>query len=298
MSEFNGRKLGALISPPDERDYPVSSYVGIEENFPEEYIIPNLVEVYDQGNTAKCVAYSLAWIKASQEVKERGKYIPMSYDFIYSNRYPGQDSYRLLDFEGSYPRDLIKNLKNDGVCERELFTTNLPWEIAIMRITNEMRENAKQYKIRTYLRLYSNNEMKTALMKLGALSISIPITPKFVGDYNEMIDWDYVQKYRKGNHMVTIIGWEKKNNIEYWIGVNSWGFDWGNYDGLFYLPFGYPVNEAWSLTDEIVTHWAEKYWNYLNENGVKIYEKNYDAKITRGETFALLARYLGYKEQE
>jgi C1A family cysteine protease len=200
-----------------------------------------------------------------------------------------------MSFEGTYPRDLIKNLQKDGVCEKRLFETSIPWDTAIMHITDEIRENAKQYKIKTYLRLYSDSEMQTALMKLGALSVSIPITPKFIGDYNEMIDWEYVQKNRKGNHMVTIIGWEKKNGTNYWVCVNSWG-NWGNYDGLFFLPFGYPINEAWSLTDEIVVHWAEKYWEYLNQNGVIIFEKDYDVQITRGQVFALLARYLGFQE--
>ncbi|PNT94136.1 peptidoglycan recognition protein family protein [Clostridium thermosuccinogenes] len=44
------------------------------------------------------------------------------------------------------------------------------------------------------------------------------------------------------------------------------------------------------------THWAEKYWNYLNDIGVKIYDKRYDDAMTRGEVFALLARIKGFKE--
>ena len=37
-------------------------------------------------------------------------------------------------------------------------------------------------------------------------------------------------------------------------------------------------------------HWAEKYYQYLNENGVIIYEKRFDDPATRGEVFALLSR--------
>lgn len=39
-------------------------------------------------------------------------------------------------------------------------------------------------------------------------------------------------------------------------------------------------------------HWAEEYYTYLNENGVEIKEKRFDDKISRGESFALLARLL------
>jgi hypothetical protein len=39
------------------------------------------------------------------------------------------------------------------------------------------------------------------------------------------------------------------------------------------------------------SHWADEYWNYLNELGVMLTEKRYDEPMTRGEVFATLARY-------
>ena len=37
-------------------------------------------------------------------------------------------------------------------------------------------------------------------------------------------------------------------------------------------------------------HWADKYYSYLNDNGVKVFEKRYDDNITRAEFMTLLYR--------
>jgi len=39
-------------------------------------------------------------------------------------------------------------------------------------------------------------------------------------------------------------------------------------------------------------HWAEEYWEKLNNMGVIVHEKRFDDGITRGEVFALLVRLL------
>lgn len=40
------------------------------------------------------------------------------------------------------------------------------------------------------------------------------------------------------------------------------------------------------------THWAEKYWNALNDMGLVVNEQRFDDSITRGEVFALLYRLM------
>lgn len=44
-------------------------------------------------------------------------------------------------------------------------------------------------------------------------------------------------------------------------------------------------------------HWAKKYYNYLNDNGLTIHEERFDDGVTRGELFALLARQNGFKDE-
>ena len=47
---------------------------------------------------------------------------------------------------------------------------------------------------------------------------------------------------------------------------------------------------------KVAEHWAEKYWKFLNENGVIVHDKRFDDKITRAEVMTLLARIKGIKE--
>jgi N-acetylmuramoyl-L-alanine amidase len=60
----------------------------------------------------------------------------------------------------------------------------------------------------------------------------------------------------------------------------------------FYEAYGVPYTEE----NIPQPHWAEKYYNYLIEKGIKISDKRFDDKISRGEVFALMARQLGYEE--
>jgi len=43
-------------------------------------------------------------------------------------------------------------------------------------------------------------------------------------------------------------------------------------------------------------HWAQKYYDYLTSKGIVIHDKRFDDAVTRGETFAIMARMMGYKE--
>lgn len=48
---------------------------------------------------------------------------------------------------------------------------------------------------------------------------------------------------------------------------------------------------------EKLEHWADAYWERLNEMGITVYEKRYDEAITRGEVFALLVRLLEHLDK-
>ena len=52
-----------------------------------------------------------------------------------------------------------------------------------------------------------------------------------------------------GGHAILIRGWKKINNVAYWVLVNSWGVNVGD-NGLFYLPVGYSIDEAWMITED------------------------------------------------
>jgi len=48
--------------------------------------------------------------------------------------------------------------------------------------------------------------------------------------------------------------------------------------------------DAMNPPQKIETHWAEEYFNYLNEHGVEVKEQRFEDNLSRGECFALMTR--------
>jgi C1A family cysteine protease len=298
--DIEQRQFGCIPSKPDERDYLACSYLpsGLVQ-YPESFRLHNLTgKIFDQGNTQKCVAYSVKQILEVLNQYDKDAYIPMSVDYIFSNRYVDQDNSMLLPFEGSYPREIIQSVQRSGACEDSYCPTKQPDNFNdFVNISEDMRTNAEKHKIATYLKITTDEDIKSALINLNApVLISIPVTNKFIGDYNEQITWEYAKSNLRGYHAIVIVGWHKYNGIEYWDVINSWGTSWGNYEGFTFLPFGYPIQEAWSVTDIPLKHWCTKYYDYLNQNNIPVEEKGFDIQATRGYVFKLIARFKGYKE--
>lgn len=44
-------------------------------------------------------------------------------------------------------------------------------------------------------------------------------------------------------------------------------------------------------------HWAKKYFDFIQEQGLGLHEERFDDNITRGELFKVIALMLGYKEE-
>lgn len=68
------------------------------------------------------------------------------------------------------------------------------------------------------------------------------VTDEFVNwgarlDYTKVSVFDQETRYNLINHVISIVGYDKDDQGEYWIGRNSWGRHWG-YDGFFYVRMG------------------------------------------------------------
>jgi hypothetical protein len=257
------KRLGAMPSPPDERDYLyAAARPPIAETMPTEYIIPHRIDrTYDQGQTPMCVAFSYKRIKESQELKELKKDIPMSAGFIYLNRDP-LDLMSIFNAGGMIMREACDHLLVSGVATEKSFTWMGDWsklteEQKYSLIPAPAKEEAKLYKIRSYVKCLTDIDIQTALMtEQCGVAINVPVTSKFVGGINQMITMEWAKNNLWGYHAIVIEGWKMIDGKPYWIVANSWGSLWGD-NGRCYLPFGYPIVEAWTMVDDLS---VTQYW--------------------------------------
>lgn len=244
--------LGAIPSPPDGRDYHLAMIATEGAYFPENFEIEYPGEVKNQGSVGSCVPHSLAYCREITEATQSGAFREFSTGFIYANRQGTMGE--LLEQEGMVPRDALKNLQKYGDVLEETFPHNDIYPVVKKLLEKEIFLNpftydfAKPYRIGTYYRLYTENEIKTALTELGPVTICVPIYPSFYktgagGAVNLPQEGEKLQ----GHHQMTITGWQEGH----WKVLNSWGPDWGN-GGYCYLPFTYPVTEYWGQVDNIV----------------------------------------------
>jgi hypothetical protein len=181
-----------------------------------------------------------------------------STEWIYGNRgfdgfqYTDENGTLWGDYEGSgmVTRIALARLKKYGVprCVDVPTLRLVEWQEAqtqVKAIYNETLPKALPHRITGYARLYTPEEIKLAVYTLGAVTIMISC-------WNWYIDENYIlhptNEPVTGYHEVTIIGWRKDGTF---IVVNSWGEEWGDH-GLCYIPFDYPLVEAWSITDDIL----------------------------------------------
>lgn len=236
-------------SPPDERDYKLNQFVCMApgEEIPEEYIVPYVPSVRDQGNTGMCMAFSLASIKEYQEWKERGLRVRYSPGFIYAQK-------TFTAQEGMIPRFDLGVLRRNGVCEFGQFPSIGKYEVVKDKfdlLDEQVKKDAKKQKIKSYIRLNNEYEIKKAVMELGPVLLAIDIYPSFHRTYSNGIVRDIKNsEKRSGGHAMVIVGWSIINERTYWHVLNSWGDDWAN-DGFCFIPVDYKgIMEVWGITDQ------------------------------------------------
>lgn len=223
---------GSKKEIPDKRDYKFKSKIVSAPKFPEKWEIV-LSDVKDQGIVNSCVAHSLATFLEKFNDKK------MSVGWIYG--------YRPITYnqdQGMYPREALKTLQKIGDVPNEYFDHNkemLEIKNLVDKKFNDLSALASNYKIESYARIYSEEEIKKCLLQSTPVPVSIPV-------YNDLdYDLNYIIKDPQGElqgyHMILICGYNKYG----YIFQNSWGKYWGD-NGKAILPYDYKIDSAWAIS--------------------------------------------------
>ena len=218
--------FGALPSPKDIRDYKLK--IKIKEDSPISFYVSNKVYVKDQGKRPTCVAHTLSEIIEYNYRKENKEYERFSTDFIYGLR---DSSKYKSDQEGMYLREGLSIIKDFGdVFYSDLSSNSYALEAKTQVISkeNELKQKAYPYRISSYYRINSLEELKYSLLHHGPIAGSMRW-------YKGSFLYKNIYKYNSNNeyycHAVLIVGWDDKDNF---IVQNSWGKFWGK-NGLFLI---------------------------------------------------------------
>ena len=229
---------GALKPKTDVRDYKIKAMAA---QFPETYTCENLPPIKNQGAVGSCVAHATSSILEAFNKVETGEFVPLSTDFIY-----GMQGVAFGRLEGGmYLRDACKIVKDygdpsehtlRGNTEQPKCTENLK-----EKLNDAIYEEAKIFRVKSYAKCKTEDEIKHALMTYGPLLGSIKWYNKYTLK-DKIITFDKTSQY--GGHAIMIYGCNEKG----WLCQNSWGRNW-NGNGKFIYPFTESFKEVWSFVD-------------------------------------------------
>lgn len=222
------KKFGYFPSPPDSRDFPLTSILKEYKKAPEEVILDSLIrKVLNQGRCGTCVSKT---VNAAMSAGA-GKDLSSLFNYILCKEEDG-----LPNIEGTFPRVSLKIAKNIGSCSESLLPySKLKECLTFPEITEAMRISAGLHKIDYFARIYSLEEIQQSLAAKKLVVGGILITDSF-------LNWD-----KKGNipvpegriygaHAVLATGY--RNSRRGLRALNSWGEIWGD-NGWFWLDYDF-----------------------------------------------------------
>lgn len=241
-------KCGAIFSGYDARDYKLVC-AAREYDFPEKFELKT-VRVKSQDATGSCVAHSLSSIIEYYNNKQNNDPTEMSVGYIYGNR--STSDYK---GEGMIMRDALEVVRKYGDVYKSDFTNGIsifdvdnmevPYSIILYEDKKDkLYDKGYPHRISQYCRVDSTNAIKASLYAGNPVLMAM-----MWYDDMEVIDGVLTTSYvgEAGGHCMFIYGWNETG----WLIQNSWGEEYG-VNGCFTLPYEMPVEEFWTLTDDII----------------------------------------------
>lgn len=245
----------------DIRDYKMTVGVTSVSTLPEKFYI-SMPRVKDQGIVNSCVAHSLSTY-LEKVYKDLG--LSFSTGFIYGYRPKGYNQE-----EGMYPREALKTLQKIGDVEETRFSHNkeMPQiKKLVDENINSLLPLAEIYRIDSYARIYTEEQIKKCIFNGVPVPVSIPVYNDLALDDNNIVKMP--EGKLNGYHMIILYGWNKNG----YLFQNSWGNYWGT-NGRAVLPYKYEIDSAWAISTD--TNNVETYqtiWQKLYNFILKFFKK-------------------------
>lgn len=240
-------KYHLMKDTPDDRDYFLDLSSQITQKLPISVDLRSKCpSVYDQGQEGSCTAN--AGVAARVMLLQKPNLLLSRAFLYYEERYLEGTT---RSDSGATIRDVCKALSSYGVCEENYMPYGpstlykAPSSIAL--------KNALNYKVKSYQRLITLNDIKTYLAN--------NTQPVLIGmEVYESMETEQVAKTGilpmpqsnekiLGGHAVLIVGYDDAKQVL--IIRNSWGSNWGD-KGYFYMPYPYfqkYTSDYWVITN-------------------------------------------------
>ena len=274
-------KSGAILSPADERDYPICmAYEDKPMDIPESYTT-SFQPPYAKQISGNCVAQTIANIMEVMYYHMVHRHEDFSVGFVYGNR----DEHE-YDGEGMTGRLACNHLVRDGNVKSEVFD-NIGEAPSIIKKVNEFKEQFPNWKELTYVPARYVRTNKADEVKKFILKYDIPVMA--------IVDTEHFY-WSVGLHAMALYGW----NGDTAIMQNSWGKD---KKPIVEVAFD-DIEEFWlimpfeiaSFTDLPTEHWAfESIVRCVDEKFLLGYPDGTfapDKGLTRAELAVIIYRLL------
>lgn len=242
-------KFGCIKDKFDEQDYLMRAYLPVIKLPKRVDYAKGMSPVKDQQDEGTCVGFAVAaGMKEYQEILDYGKPVELSPRFIYNE---SKKIDRMPGLEGTTIRASMQVLRNIGVCREKFWPykphqKNGPEEGA--------RLDARRFRILTYARILSLDELRLTLATKGPCVIGIEVFSGMLKTKTGLVHMPKKDEIGLGGHAVCIAGYDdKKRFIKF---KNSWSGKWGQ-QGYGFLPYAYIeryMRDAWSAVDILDPH--------------------------------------------
>lgn len=229
---------GCLNEKVDLRDYKVCA-ANVFQEFPKEFKLSNLPQIKNQLEVGSCVAHATSSIL---EYFDNNKQT-LSTNFIYGI----QHKYLNRDHKGMYLIDACKIVKEFGDMTENDCPGNYEIPVCYSKAEQSLNDNVKKsrayyYRIESYYKCSTDNDIKYALMHYGPVLASINTFSQ--GKITKDDVWQFDETSEpSGGHAIVIYGWDSRG----WLCQNSWGKFFAG-DGRMVIKFG-KIKEARALVD-------------------------------------------------